>query len=222
VEKFSIRAHLETPIIFRGQVTLDALLMSVLGKSDVSHLLRCDEDLYFASAVILESTGLEQRAAFVASMRPEHTPEWRDLIRPNTKTEGIPATSIPADMGRLNDVVIGVARQRTAGNILSGYWAKTTPFVEWHAIGDPEAVLNVLKDVPCIGKRRVAGYGEVDRWELSQSELDGVSGYMNEPLRPVPVERWVHGGDWIPVEAAWKAPYWEVRNRTKCYVPITA
>jgi hypothetical protein len=57
---------------------------------------------------------------------------------------------------------------------------------------------------------------------LQQSELDGVSGYMNEPLRPVPVERWVHGGDWIPVEAAWKAPYWEVRNRTKCYVPITA
>lgn len=222
MEKFSIRAHLETPIIFRGQVTLDALLMSVLGKGDVSHLLRCDDGLYFASAVIPENTGLEQRAAFVASMRPEHTPEWRDLIRPNTKTEGIPATSTPADTGRLNDVVIGVARQRTAGNILSGYWAKTTPFVEWHAIGDPEAVLNVLKDVPCIGKRRVAGYGEVDRWELSQSELDGVSGYMNEPLRPVPVERWVHGGDWIPVEAAWKAPYWEVRNRTKCYVPITA
>ena len=196
--------------------------MSVLGMGDVGHLLRCDDDLYFASAVIPESTGLEQRAAFVASMRPEHTPEWRDLIRPNTKTEGIPATSAPADTGRLNDVVIGVARQRTAGNILSGYWAKTTPFVEWHAVGDPEAVLNVLKDVPCIGKRRVAGYGEVGRWELQQSELDGVSGYMNEPLRPVPVERWVHGGDWIPVEAAWKAPYWEVRNRTKCYVPITA
>ena len=222
MEKFSIRAHLKAPIIFRGQVTLDALLMSVLGMGDVSHLLRCDDDLYFASAVIPESTGLEQRAAFVASMRPEHTPEWRDLIRPNTKTEGIPATSIPTETGKLNDVVIGVARQRTAGNILSGYWAKTTPFVEWHAIGDPEAVLNVLKDVPCIGKRRVAGYGEVDRWELQQSELDGVSGYMNEPLRPVPVERWVHGGDWIPVEAAWKAPYWEVRNRTKCYVPITA
>ena len=196
--------------------------MSVLVTGDVSRLLHCDDDLYFASAGIPEHTGLEQRAAFVASMRPDHTPQWRDLIRPNTKTDGMPANATPAGTGRLNDVVIGVARQRTAGNILSGYWAKATPFVEWHAIGDPEAVMDALKDVPYIGKRRVSGYGEVDRWELGESELDGVCGYLNEPLRPVPVERWVNGGDWIAVEAAWKAPYWEVRNRTKCYVPVTA
>lgn len=196
--------------------------MSVLATGNVTDFLRCEDDLYFASAGITEITGLEQRAAFVASMRPEHTPEWRDLVRPNTSTDGLPADALPLGNPRLNDVVIGVARQRTAGNILSAYVARSTPFIEWHAHGDPEAILNILKDVPFIGKRRTSGYGEVSHWELLPSDLDGISGYLNEPLRPIPVERWTLGGDWIPVEAAWKAPYWEVRNRTKCFVPVTA
>ena len=195
--------------------------MSVLGIGDLRHLLQCEDHLYYASAGIPESTGLEQRAAFVASMRPEHTPEWRDLIKPNTKTEGLPANAIPAGNPKMNDVGIDLARQRKAGNILSSYSAKSTPFLEWHAVGEPEAVLAVLKDVPYIGKRRVSGYGEISTWELAPSELDGICGYLNEPLRPIPVERWTHGGDWIPVEAAWKAPYWEVRNRTKCFVPAS-
>lgn len=186
--------------------------MLVLGKGDVSDLLRCEDDLYYVSAGIAESTGLEQRAVFVASMRPEHTPEWRDLIKPNTKTDGLPAYAIPAGNPRMNDVVIGVARQRTAGNILSSYWEKSTPFLEWHAVGDPEGVLAALKDVPYIGKRRVSGYGEITNWELAPSELDGICRYLNEPLRPIPVDRWTYGGDWIPVEAAWKAPNWEVRS----------
>lgn len=220
MEQFSIRAHLRAPIIKRGHSTLDALLMSVLARGDVSDLLRCDRGLYFASSGFTDLSGLDQRAAFVASMRPEHTPEWRDLIRANTKTSGLPPEAEPTDGSRLNDLQIGVARQRTAGNILSGYKAQITSFVEWHAFGDGAGVLNALKDVPFIGKRRTSGYGEVSHWELSESDLDGLVGYLDEPLRPIPVERWEHGGDWIPMEAAWKGPYWDVRNRTKCFVPI--
>ena len=78
----------------------------------------------------------------------------------------------------------------------------------------------MLQDVPFIGKKRTAGYGQVDKWEVVESDLDGIVGYANEPLRPIPVDRWEYGGDWVPMEAAWKAPYWEVRNRTKCYVMV--
>lgn len=220
MEKFSLRAYVKTPVIKRGQVTLDALLMAVRGCGDVSDLLQCVDGLYFASAGMSDQSGLFQRASFVASMRPEHTPEWRDVIRPNTKTEGLPPDALQTPGARLNDIMIGVARQRTAGNVLSAYTAHVTAFIEWHAVGHLHQVFEVLQDVPFIGKKRTAGYGEVTHWELGDSDLDGIVGYLGEPLRPVPVDRWEHGGDWIPLEAAWKAPYWEVRNRTKCYVPF--
>lgn len=219
MEKFAIRAHLRSPIIMRGQITLDALLMAVLGRGDVSELIKCVDGLYYASSAMTDMSGLFQRAAFVASMRPEHTPEWREVIKSNTKTDGLPPDS---DGGRSNDVLIGVARQRTAGNILNGYVARYTKVVEWHAVGHAAAVLDCLKNIPFIGKKRTAGYGEVESWEVAESDLDGIAGYANEPLRPIPVERWEYGGDWVPVEAAWKAPYWEVRNRTKCFVPAAA
>jgi len=219
MKNFAIQAKLKAPIILKGYTTLDALLMSVLGKGDVSELLKCTDDLYFASAALPEDLGITQKASFVASMRPEQTPEWRDIILPNTKTDGLPNNFELQGSKRVNDLKIGLARQRDAGNILSSYSARYTPIVEWHAIGIAEAVYDVLKEVAFLGKRRTAGYGEVEEWGLLDSELDGIVGYANEPLRPIPVERWQYGGDWIPEEAAWKAPYWEVRNRTKCFVP---
>jgi hypothetical protein len=219
MKNFSIRAKLRVPIILNGYTTLDALLMSVLGEGDVSGLIKCTDDLYFASAALPEDIGISQKASFVASMRPEHTPEWRNIIKANTKTEGLPSHLSLDGPNKTNDLKIGLSRQRDAGNILSSYSAIYTPTVEWHAIGDGEAVFEVLKEIQFLGKKRTAGYGEVDEWNLLESELDGIVGYANEPLRPIPVERWQHGGNWIPVEAAWKAPYWEVRNRTKCFVP---
>jgi hypothetical protein len=219
MKNFAIRAELKVPVILKGYSTLDALLMSVLGKGNVSELLKCVDDLYYASAALPEELGLTQRASFVASMRPEHTPEWRNVLHPNTRTEGLPKYAEMQGAKKMNDLRIGLARQREAGNILNDYPARYTPVVEWHAVGDAEAVFEVLKRVPFIGKRRAAGYGEVDEWSILESDLDGIVGYANEPLRPIPVERWPHGGNWVPEEAAWKAPYWEVRNRTKCFVP---
>lgn len=218
MERFTLRARLRSPIIRRGFVTLDALLMSQLERGDVSDLLHCEDDLYFASAGFASSVGLKQRASFVASLRPEHTTEWLDVIRPNTTTTGLPSVA----GSKLNDVKVGLARQREGGNILNGYEATVAPLIEWYGIGDPQAILDVVANIPFIGKKRTSGYGEVIEWSVEQGELDGIYGHFGEPLRPIPTERWVHGGDWIPVEAAWKAPYWDVRNRTKCYVPEAA
>ena len=166
MKSFAIRAKLRVPIILKGYTTLDALLMSILGKGDVSNLLKCMDDLYFASAALPEDLGITQKASFVASMRPEQTPEWRDIIKPNTNTEGLPTNADLQGSKRLNDLKIGLARQREAGNILSSYSARYTPSVEWHAIGIGEAVYDVLKETTFLGKRRTAGYGEEDEWCL--------------------------------------------------------
>ena len=204
LEPFVLRAHLRTPVIRRGHVTLDALLMSSLACGDVSHLLHCENDLYFASSGFAVETHATQRASFVASMRPEHSPHWLEVLQPNTQDK---------------DLRIGLSRQREAGNIVNAYSATVASAIEWYATGDMQAVLEVVRSIPFIGKRRTAGYGEVVRWDAEVGELDGVVGYADDPLRPVPTERWTQGGDWVPVEAAWKAPYWDVRNRTRCFAP---
>lgn len=205
MNKFTIRAHLATPVIRRGHCTLDALLMATLGRGDVSGLLKCVDGLYYASAGITPISSLSpQRVAFVASMRPEHTPEWLDVIKPRRGS---------------NEVKIGLSRQREGGNVVNDYQATHVDFIEWHALGHADKVFAAIEHVPFIGKRRTSGYGEVHRWEVADSDLDGISGYADEPLRPVPSDRWTLGGDWVPVEAAWRAPYWDVRNRTKCFVP---
>lgn len=204
MQKFVLRAQLNSPVIQRGFLTLDALLMAILQRGDVRELIKCEDDLYYASAAFPVGAVGTQRAAFVASMRPEHTPAWLDVITPNTRT---------------GDVQIGLARQREAGNVLNGYDAIVATAIEWYATGDMDAVLATVQGVPFIGKRRASGFGEVSRWEIEPGQLDGLVGLIGEPLRPVPTDRWTEGGDWVPVEAAWKAPYWDVRNRTRCYVP---
>lgn len=202
---FILRAQLRSPIIRRGHVTLDALLMATLARGDVSDLLLCDRDLYMASSGFCVEAVATQKASFVASMRPEHSPHWLDLLQSNTKD---------------GDLRIGPSRQRDAGNILNSYSAIVASAIEWYATGHAEAVLAVMQQVRFIGKKRSAGYGEVSRWEVQDGQLDGLVGYAGEPLRPVPIDRWTEGGDWIPIEAAWRAPYWDVRNRDRCFVPL--
>ena len=60
---FTLRARLAAPIIRRGFVRLDALLMALLGRGDVSDLLLCEQELYFASAGIMAAGGAVQGQA---------------------------------------------------------------------------------------------------------------------------------------------------------------
>ena len=205
----------------RGYLTLDALLMAELVTGDVSHLLQLDDGLYRASAAFLvDPLDQKQKASFVASMRPEHHPELRELIAPNTHTPNAPPLLHTHRVrGKVNDVVIGRAKRREAGNILNQYAAHVATAIEWYATGHPDQVLSVVSGIAFIGKKRSAGYGEVGVWQVLPGTLDGLSDELGEPLRPVPVDRWPLDTTLIASEAAWRAPYWDIRNRTKCYTP---
>ena len=221
LQTFTLRATLKTPVIMRGYLTLDALLMAELVTGDVSHLLKRDAQLYYARAAFLVDPPEEkQKASFVASMRPEHHPELRELIAPNTHTPNAPPLlHTHRSRGNVNDVAIGRARRKEAGNILNQYVAHAAAAVEWYATGHAEQVWQVVQDIAFIGKKRSAGYGEIDAWQVIPGHLDGLTDDFGEPLRPVPVERWPTSATLIPSEAAWCAPYWDIRNRTKCYTP---
>lgn len=205
---FTIRAHLRTPVIKHGYLTLDALLMAELQRGDVDDMIKCVDGLYYASAAVLDDEFGSIKASFVASMRPERTPEWLDVIAPNSRKN--------------TDVSIGDSRAREAGNVINAYNAKVCSAVVWYATGDRDAALAALQGVRFIGKRRAAGYGEVVRWETEDGDLDGLVGYLNDPLRPIPADRWTAGGDQIAIDTAWKPPYWAIENRAKCYAPVAA
>jgi len=205
MENFVVTATLRTPVIRNGYMTLDALLMAELQTGDVSNLIKQVDGLYYASAAFLVNDAGGIKASFVASMRPQLTPEWLDVIAPNSNKN--------------TDVAIGDSRYREAGNVINSYDARVASSVVWYATGDKDAVLAVLREVKFIGKRRASGYGEVIRWEAEDGELDGLVGYLNDPLRPVPADRWTEGGDQIAIDTAWKPPYWAIENRAKCYAP---
>lgn len=204
MKSFTLQARLKTPLIRSGYMTLDALLMAELQCGDVSHMIRCVDGLYSASAAVLADVTGSIKASFVASMRPDRTPEWLEVITPNTKS---------------GDVSIGVSRYREARNVINAYDALVAEAVVWYATGDKDAVLEALREVRFIGKRRAAGYGEVTGWEVADGNLDGLVGYLAEPMRPIPADRWTEGGDQIAIETAWKPPYWAIENRAKCYAP---
>lgn len=204
LEKFILRAYLKTPVIKNGYMTLDALLMAELAR-EVPDILKCEDGLYYASAAFLVDEAGSQKASFVASMRADRTPEWLDVISSNTKG---------------GDVAIGDSRAREAGNVINSYDAKIARAVEWYATGHMADVIAALESVRFIGKRRSAGFGEVIRWEVERGDLDGLVGYLGEPLRPIPASRWTEGGDQIAIDTAWKPPYWEIGNRARCFAPM--
>ena len=207
MESFTLRATLTSPVIMRGHCTLDAVLMAVLNTGDVSNMVKCVDDLYYASAAMRLGTGENKSVSFVSSMMTTTKGHiWAEILTPS----------------RTGKVIINPKREREAGSKTDTYIATPCSHVEWYATGDAHAVLDALKGVASIGKKRRHGFGEVSEWSVSlDDELDGLVGVMGEPLRPIPLDRWEQGGDWLKTEAAWKPAYWDVRNRSICVVPET-
>ena len=66
MESFTLRATLTSPVIMRGHCTLDAVLMAVLNTGDVSNMVKCVDDLYYASSAMRLGTGETKSVSFVS------------------------------------------------------------------------------------------------------------------------------------------------------------
>lgn len=211
-ERFQIVAYMDTPLIMRGPMTLDALLMSLLGDLPVKGIIHSFGGLFFSSAAFFDAQSVTQPASFAASMHPiNRAHEWIGAIKPNTRN---------------GDVRIGAARKSEAGNVINTYQATGTSCIRWFGSGDAQAAYSALKNVSAIGLARKAGFGAVAHWAVEEGLHNGLIDDQGLPLRPIPVSMWgmVGGGDptvldLIPVEMAWRGPYWHPANRCACYAP---
>ena len=208
MDSFTLRATLTSPVIMRGHCTLDAVLMAVLNKGDVSELIKCDAGLYYASSANLLGKISTDPVSFVMSMMPTTRGHlWAEVITPD----------------RAGKISINTKKAKMAGAKVSDYQSHYCEAIEWYATGDGERVLEVMRNVLAVGKKRAYGYGEVGEWSVTfDDNLDGLVGVMGEPTRPIPVERWDGDKDFVIVDAAWKPAYWEVGNRAACYAPEVA
>lgn len=92
--------------------------------------------------------------------------------------------------------------------------------IYWWAVGDLDAVQQMLNTVPSIGKNRGTGYGQVLRWTVLPAEHDyhlwGKSGQL---MRPVPANS-LPGLERYPVQRwAWTTPFNLPQNKVLCAMP---
>ena len=186
-----------------GYLTFDALLASTVYSLtqdlDQAHKhlpLKQVDGLYLASAAVYEplATG---KVAIVQSMRPDDV--WLDHRWLKKNKQG----AVHTRFSNLSD------------NILNSYKSISTPSMTWYCEGDADRIRSLLVHLPMIGKKRVCS---VTRWDVEPGELDGVHGYADEPLRPVPVALWDGDKSGPVVDAAWRPAYWDAAGRTACFV----
>lgn len=199
-----VTALLEGPVIRgRGQLTLDALLSSAIfdRTADISAAhdtvpVYRTEGLYWASRAIYEPFH-SQGHAIVQSFRPDDV--WLDPQWLKKNKHGL----IHTKFSNLPDPV------------LNSYRAESIPSMTWYCTGDEERIRDLLDDITHIGKKRSA---LVKCWTVESGDLDGLHGYLDEPLRPVPVALWDGDRSGVIVDAAWAPAYWDVIRRTACYI----
>lgn len=211
MDRFLLTLKLGSPVITGGgYMTLDALLAAILfdqhedlEKAHRDIPLRCTNGLWHASAAIYEKLDT-RRFAFVANLRAMHDLD-PDLVARNPQ-------------GRLHRS-LGLTRRRDFGAVLNSYSMFSADSISWYAEGDAPAVERLISDIHFIGKRRANGFGEILRYSIEPTDLDGLIGNFGEPLRPIPESLFNGDKTSLRADSAWRPAYWHPDNRAICFVP---
>ena len=210
-EKLRIIATLKTPLINRGYMTFDALLGALLFDQyqdvDKAHSeipIQCDDGLFNASAArfdVIDRGGLSITANFRAQheLNPDHIKKSKDGTKLHRS--------------------LGLKRRRQFGAVLNNYRTTTVSSISWDVIGAEDKIVELIKDTFFIGKKRTAGFGEIEKWDVLDGNSNGLVDSNGLPLRPIPADRF-NGDKSLPIiDTAWKPAYWDPENRAACYAP---
>lgn len=113
----------------------------------------------------------------------------------------------------------------------AGGWAKSlnipqptleTPYIDFYVTGERLKLIELLRDVPAVGRDHSRGLGTIDGFEVSDSTIDPVC-HEGRLMRPIPVE-WPNDyqpnpDSYMIRECSCVAPYWHRATRTACMVP---
>ncbi len=91
--------------------------------------------------------------------------------------------------------------------------------LEWYAVGDPDAVLDLCRDVTHIGKKSSQGLGAVDHWEVESWPEDWSVMKGCNVTRAIPAEILPEGAMGRAALQAVRPPYWLSDNQRVCVMP---
>ena len=215
-EHFLIRLELKTPVILSHQTTLDALLAGLkfheTGNLDeaLNDLpLRREHGLWCGSSVFLQAPVLTDELVLGSSVR--HATLDPHLIR--TKKNGRYITVDPKG---------GDFRNRQ-----SSVRTYSSPAAYFMGEGNLAEVRRLMMTMTGMGKKRGAGYGQIDllRSEFVDLEYPRQQGALmlsdGTPSRPIPVRTWESLNSLAPV---WRAvvryePPYNLTEPAECVLP---
>ncbi|OBK38561.1 hypothetical protein A5658_03310 [Mycobacterium sp. 1245111.1] len=172
---------------------------------------------------------------------PDHDPDWHWLatfadLHPHLGADDRPDVrwrTGRTDRRRLQHLSASISA-RSVSSYSGRYQHRTIPVTAhpaaaatWRAVGDPDAIRDLLDELPSIGKHRGVGEGVVTRWEVTSAP--GVdpweAGHTHEPGilgRTAPARCLAHHPDIStgPAgNAAIRPPYLHAESRTPAYHP---
>lgn len=181
---FTVTAHLFQSVSFdtRFGVGLDALLASAIRKREKYEKGLSGRELDGGLAV------REVRIVELPLAKCECNPEswhWEStmatVVDKNSKIstdEEVGFIIQHADIHAFEQTSLLEAYPPKISEQRGRYKARKTPIVKtlgqsvvWNAIGSPEAVYGLVKDIPSIGQRRTSGEGSIRSWEVNEASL---------------------------------------------------
>ena len=214
---FLIRLALVTPLILTHRTTLDAILAGLIfaetgdlerALADVP--LSRQDGVWCASSVFLQSPVLADELITGASVRPQSLDTG--LFR--TKRTGRYVNVDPSG---------GDFRNRQT--LMRSH---ATPAAYFMGQGDLDAVRRLMSVMTGMGKRRAAGFGQIDmeRSEFIALDYPRPQGVLmlsdGTPSRPIPVATWARLRSLAPVQRAivrFEPPY-NLSEPAECVLPV--
>jgi hypothetical protein len=99
---------------------------------------------------------------------------------------------------------------------------RLTSRIDWFAVGDRQAIENIVSDISGIGKKRSHGYGQIVRWEVTAIAEDWSLVRDGELMKPIPTEGLTMLGLSLShniVRWGYKPPAWLPENKLLCVMP---
>ena len=214
MQRLMITAILNSPLLIReGYLTFDGILASqlfdVIGQVDEAHAavpIANTDGLFHASAALFDEVRPRRAVSIIGSLRASHD-LWPSMLMQKR--------------GRVH-AKISQGTRSSFGAVSNSFTEINARSATWYVEGERSLIEDLLlgdRRIYGIGARRQSGSGSVVEWQIDEGDLNGITGYDGEFLRPVPVQMVKTNQDRPIVDAAWRPAYWRPEHRAACYVP---
>jgi CRISPR type IV-associated protein Csf3 len=215
-----VRAYLRTPVICDGALPLDGILLYQaarrrLGPRDATLPgLGCGPSpLHVHGLVPLaeRNRGPEWYYACSFAQWPAHTAEGRDYWNKRFDSQ----YSDMLDMTQPRRVIVESGRYRSYHMPV---FYRSALWVQWYAVGNLDAISDLLQDVWALGKKTVQGWGRVAAWEVLPWPEDWSVWRDGRPMRAIPASS-LKTFPADLVYTGYRPSYWLRENQALCVVP---